>query len=226
MRFSRTDRPLGLSALAVAAAALVPALTAQAGEVYVQGGFAGAGVGFAQPVGDAFTLRADVMGIGTRSGDYNIDGTEYRGRLKLNRAALFGDWFVSGGGFRLTAGLGAHDASLELTTSRVGQTVNIGSRTLVLTAGDRFEAKVEYPKTMPYLGVGYGHHGSATGWGFVFDAGVFIGKAKVTGQAVGAGFTAAGVTQADVDAELQQIRDDRTDLKVLPQVTFGANYRF
>ncbi|MET0210022.1 MAG: hypothetical protein ABW220_13340, partial [Burkholderiaceae bacterium] len=61
---------------------------------------------------------------------------------------------------------------------------------------------------------------------FIFDVGVFFGRAKVSGAASGPGFTAAGLTQADVEQQLQRIRDDDTDWRVLPQVTFGASYRF
>lgn len=214
------------SLAAAACAALACATPAAAGELYLQGGFAGGGIGYAQPITQQFTVRADVMTIGHRSDTFTEEGIDYRGKLKLDRVALFGDWFVGGGGFRLTGGLGAHDARLDLTAGGAGQTVTIGSRTLVLTASDRFDVQIEYPTVMPYLGIGYGHHQALPGWGFVFDVGVFIGKAKVSGQASGAGFIASGLTQADVDAELQEIRDNAGDLKVLPQVTFGASYRF
>lgn len=202
------------------------ATASQAADIYLQGGFAGAGIGIAQPMGEHFGLRADVMTAGSREGDYDEDGINYRGTLRLNRGAVFGDWFVTGGGFRLSAGIGVHDAKLDLVVRGAGQQVTIGTRTLILTASDRYDVKIEYPRVMPYLGLGYGHQRAEPGWGFVFDLGLFFGRAKVTGQASGAGFTAAGLTQADVDAETQQIREDLGNLRVLPQVTFGASYRF
>lgn len=229
-RSPHRDKPtrpsLRLTAWLTAAGALACIAPVQAGEVYLQGGFAGAGIGYAQRLDDRFTVRADVLATGKRSDTYEEEGIDYRGTLKLNRVAVFGDWFVLGGGFRLTGGLGAHDAKLDLTANGAGQVVTIGSRTLVLTASDRFDVQIEYPKTMPYLGLGWGHHHVQPGWGFLFDVGVFIGKAKVTGQASGAGFTAAGLTQADVDAEVNEIRDNAGDLKVLPQLTFGVSYRY
>jgi len=221
--------PTPRSALGVLAAGLLFAAAlpqAYAADVYLQGGFAGGGVGIAQPLGDRFALRADVMTTGNRNDTYDEEGINYRGKLKLGRAAVFGDWFVTGGGFRLSAGVGAHDAKLDLAASGAGQTVTIGSRSVVLGAGDRFDVQIEYPRTMPYLGVGYGHHRAEPGWGFVFDVGAFFGRAKVTGQASGPGVTASGLTQADVETELGQIRNNLGDLRVLPQLTFGASYRF
>jgi hypothetical protein len=211
--------------IGAALAGLIAAPT-HAAEVYLQGGLFGAGIGIAQPMSESFALRADVMTAGSREGDYDEDGIRYRGKLQLNRVALLGDWFVTGGGFRLSTGLGLHNAKLDLNVSGAGQQVTIGTRTVTLTASDRYDVKIEYPRVMPYLGLGYGHQRAEPGWGFVFDVGVFFGRAKVTGQASGAGFTAAGLTQADVDAETQQIREDLGDLRVLPQVTFGASYRF
>lgn len=212
---------------AAAACAALGAAPARAGDVYFQGGFAGAGVGYALPLAAGFGLRADVMSIGSRRDTYvDDDGVEYRGKLRNDRVALFGDFFPGGGGFRLSAGVGYHDAKLDLSARGAGQVVTIGSRSLVLTAGDRFDVTIKYPRVMPYLGLGYGHHHAQPGWGFIFDVGVFFGRTKVSGQASGAGFTAAGLTQADVDAELQNIREDEADWRVLPQVTFGASYRF
>lgn len=212
----------------LAAAALCSiAHGASAAEVYLQGGFIGTGIGIAQPLDENFAVRADVLTLGgSRKGDYDEEGIRYQGTLKASRAAVFGDWFVTGGGFRLSAGVGVHQAKLDLTVRGAGQQVTIGTQTVTLTASDRYDVKIEYPRVMPYLGLGYGHHRAEPGWGFVFDVGAFIGRAKVTGQASGAGFTASGLTQADVDLEVRQIEENLGDLRVLPQLTFGASYRF
>ncbi|HEU4458324.1 MAG TPA: hypothetical protein VFR90_04310 [Methylibium sp.] len=208
-------------------ASIAAASAHAAGDVYFQGGFAGGGVGYALPLDARFGLRADVMTVGSRRDTYtDDDGVEYRGKLRNDRVALFGDFFPGAGGFRLSAGVGLHDARLDLSARGAGQVVTIGSRTLVLTAGDRFDVKIEYPRVMPYLGLGYGHHRAQPGWGFIFDVGLFFGRTKVSGGASGPGFAAAGLTQADVDAELQSIREDEADWRVLPQVTFGASYKF
>ena len=82
-----------------------------------------------------------------------------------------------------------------------GGTLDIGGTAYTTTPDDRFDVLIEFPKTTPYIGVGYGHHAAEPGWGFVFDAGASIGRAKVTGSASGPNLS-GNVTQADIDREL------------------------
>jgi hypothetical protein len=83
--------------------------------------------------------------------------------------------------------------------------------------------KIEFPKTTPYIGLGYGHQLS-TGWGFVFDLGASIGKAKVTESHSGNNFSL--IPQSDIDAEMAEIRDGAGKIKAIPMIAIGFNYRF
>lgn len=205
----------GLSSLAVAA---------HAGEVYAGIGLPGAMIGYAQPVSSSVTVRADVATLGRYSERRTEDGVPYEARIEAHRAGLFADWFVAGG-FRLTGGLTFNDIGARLDARGDGVTAwEIGGTTVVASPDDRLQVKVEYPKTTPYLGIGYGHQAAGSGWGFVFDLGASIGKPKVTETHSGPNM--ALVPQADIDAEMAEVRDEVGKVKVIPQLSVGVNYRF
>jgi hypothetical protein len=76
---------------------------------------------------------------------------------------------------------------------------------------------------MPYFGIGWGHQ-SGSGLRFSFDIGAAFGKAKVSYQLTGP--VANQVSQADIDAELAELRDGVAKIKAIPQVSFGIGYSF
>lgn len=93
------------------------------------------------------------------------------------------------------------------------------------SADDRFNARIKFPSATPYVGIGWGHHAAGPGWGFVFDLGGSIGRAKVEGSVSGPNLS-GNVSQADIDAELAQLRDGVGKVRFVPQVSIGASYRF
>jgi hypothetical protein len=195
-----------------------------AGEVYVGLGLPGVMLGYAQPLDSGVTLRGDFATLGSRSADGDEEGIRYTGTAKVQRIGLFADWFVAGGGFRLTGGLTSNDAGLKLTAGGNGAPINIGGTTYPTTPADRLDVVVKYPSTMPYVGIGYGHQSGSSGLGFVFDLGVAVGKPKVSATTQGPSLSQ--VSQADLDRELQELRDGVGSIKVLPQVSLGVSYRF
>jgi len=209
-----------------AAVLLASASFAHAGEVYGNIGLPGVMLGYAQPVSPNFTVRADLSTLGSYKERRTEDGIAYDAKINAHRAGLFGDWFVAGG-FRLTAGVTFNDVKANLDARGDGVTPwNVGGTTVVASPNDRFNVKVEYPKTTPYLGIGYGHH-QDSGWGFVFDLGASIGKPKVSETHSGPNIgNPAIVSQADIDAEMAEVRDSVGKVKVIPQISIGVNYRF
>lgn len=215
--FCRFRSSLVFAALAASAG------TPHAAEVYGGIGLPGAMIGFAQPVSDTVTLRGDFATLGSHDKDYDEDGIKYKGHLKTDRLGLFADWFPFNGGFRLTGGLTFNSWKLDLNAQGNGSTITIGNNTYALSANDRFDVTVEFPKTTPYLGIGYGHQ-KESGLGFLFDLGVSIGKAKLSESHSGPNLGSA--SQADIDKELAELRDGVGKVKVLPQLSIGLNYRF
>jgi len=198
--------------------------TARAADPYVAIGLPGIVVGVAQPLHERFTIRADYATLGSRDFDGNHEGIDYRGDARFNRVGLFGDWFISGG-FRLTIGATFNDGRMDLTALGDGTPITIGDTTYATTAADRFDAKVRFPDVTPYLGIGFGHHSEQVkGLSFLFDLGASIGQAKVTTSTQGP--LLGQVSQEDLDAETEQLREGVGKVKAIPQLTLGLAYRF
>lgn len=212
------------SRIALALATSVAAASAaHAGEVYGNLGFPGVMLGYAMPVSERLTLRADIATLGDRSDRRSEAGISYDASLKTTRVALLADWFPMAGAFRFTGGVTSNQYKIDLLATGAGGSLTIGNTTYPTTAADRFDVQVKFPSTTPYLGIGWGH-GVGSGLRFSFDLGAAIGKAKVSYQLSG---PAAGlVSQADVDAELAQLRDGVGKVRAIPQLSFGIGYSF
>ena len=207
--------------MALAALTLTAGVHAQ--EVYTGIGTHGVMLGYAHPLSSDFTLRGDFGTFGTRNRNERDGGIDYDGKLTYNRVGLFGDWFAFGNGFRFTGGVTFNNMKLDLVAKGNGQPITIGNNTYPTDSTDRLNVKVEFPKTTPYLGIGYGHQLSA-GWGFVFDLGASIGKAKISETHSGNNFSQA--SQSDIDAELAEVHDDVGKIQAIPMIAIGFNYRF
>lgn len=214
-----------MKALFLAAALAGGCAVAHAGDLYGAVGFPVAVVGYSQPLGDRFGLRVDAATVGSHHRTKDDPGIHYDGRLKANRLALLADWYVSGG-LRLTGGVTATDARATLYGVGTGGTITLGDTAYVTGPDDRFEVVARFPRTMPYLGLGYGMVPQADrGWGWNVDLGFAFGKPKITGRVLGSTLPAV-VTQQDIDLELADLRRDADRIKGLPQLTVGASYRF
>lgn len=211
----------------LAATLCTPALQAQ--EVYAGAGLFGVQVGYAHSLGQSFNLRADHVTMGSRSDTQVESGTTYRGQLDLSRTALLADWFpFERSSFRLTGGVSINKIGMDLTAGGAGTKVDINNKSYTLGPNDTLNIQVKLPNSTPYLGFGWGHKPNSKGWGFHTDLGVLVGSFKVSetrgGALANAG--ALGVTQADMDKELAEVRDSVAKLKFLPQITLGVSYRF
>jgi len=214
-----------LIALATLAAVSTRQAQAQAGEAYAEAGFPLLTLGYAQPLNSHFGLRADVGLTGSFHRDGKESGIEYNGTFTHNRLGLFADVFPFEGRFRFTGGLTVNQTRLKLRSNFDGVTpVTINGKTVVPPSDYYFNADVTMPKVTPYLGIGWGHEMSASGLHFVGDIGASIGRAKlkVDTNIVGS----YGITQADVDAETQDLHDNVGKISIIPQFSFGLSYQF
>lgn len=212
----RTVAPL-FAALALVAG------TAQAGELYTKLGVPGVMLGYSQPFGPLFGLRADYGTVGERTDRRTENGISYDTKLKLNSAAVLADWFPFAGSFRLTGGITSNQYKLDLLASGAGGSLSIGNTTYATTANDKFNVQVKFPSSAPYVGLGWGH-GEGNGLRFSVDLGARIGKATVSYALSGP--LAGQVSQADIDAELADLRDGVGKVRVIPQISFGLGYSF
>lgn len=208
--------------------ALLAAIAALGGTAHAQDFYAGVGLpglytlGVAQPVSPSFGLRAEYAGGLSVNKDGNQDGINVTGSFKANRGAAFADWFPTGGGFRLVGGVTFNDIKAEFNATGTGSST-INGKTVNL-AGETFNVQVKYPSTTAYLGLGYGHQRSEPGLGFYADVGVMLGSFTATTSTTMVG--KQGITQADVDAQNQKIRDSVGGLSALPSASVGLLYRY
>jgi hypothetical protein len=205
--------------LAVAEACAAPA--AFAGELYTGLSLPGLTLGYAGSWAPAWGLRGEFAGGLTLSSDGQREGLNYDGHLKAARGSLLVDWFPLGNSFRLTGGATQNDYTVTLNGK--GSTGSINGKPVDLT-GESFRVDVAYSHTTPYLGLGWGHGTTGSGLGFYFDVGAQFGRftAETSTSVVGK----YGITQADVDAESQKVRDTVARYTVLPSLGLGVSYRF
>lgn len=213
-----------LLAVSIALACLSGSALAQSAGVYGVVGTGGLGVGVNVPVGPALGFRGE-LGQYSTTDTYTEDQITYKGDLKLKGNGVFVDFRPFAGNFRLVGGMGFGGTSAELDAQASNGTVTIDGQRFD-ASGNTLSARIKYPSTMPYVGIGWGHgRVSEPGWTFALDLGVSIGKPKVTLTGSG-GLLAQSGAAAAIAAEEQKVQDDLNSAKVLPVIKFAVGYQF
>lgn len=227
MRAARTTQGvsprIGATLLAIGCLTM-PACNADAQEAYLTGGTLGVGPGVAINLGTHFGLRADVEGLGF-NGSASVDGGRYEGRVKLLQGGLYGDLFpFASSGFRLSAGVLINDDSFDghAVPNALGNYV-IGS-TYVPAVGPAPEANITLPRAMPYIGLGYGHHRPARGFGLAVDLGVAYGRPRVAYSVPS--IYQLFATPQNIALEEQRLNDKVSGYRWYPVAQITLTYRF
>lgn len=184
-------------------------------------------LGYAKPVGESWGLRAEYAGGLKLSQDGTSNGVTYTGSVNASLFGAFADWYPFGNGFRLVGGLTANDIKTSLIGAGSG-TATINGKTVNMT-NETFNVDIKFPSSSPYLGIGYGHQKSNdAGFGLHADIGVMFGTftSSVTTSLVGKTFSGQTISQADIDAQTQNMRNSLTNVNVVPHFAVGATYRF
>lgn len=212
------------SSLTLTIALLAP-FAANAAEVYGGVGFPGLTLGYSQKMTDSVSLRGEYSGGLSLSRSGTRDGIDFNGKVKASAVGLFGDYYpMADSGFRGTGGVTFNDIKASLASTGNNGTATINGKPVNLN-GLFYNVDLKYPSVTPYLGIGYqSKRGATPGWGFMVDAGVMIGKFDTSTQQNIAG--TQGITQADVDAQTNKVRESVSKLSVLPKFTIGAVYSF
>jgi hypothetical protein len=214
----------------LAGAAYLSGGAAQAQSVYAGIGIAGLSAGYAHTYSDLLGARAELGWVPSLSRSFVEDGIEYTGSVRGLRASALFDLHPLRGGFRLTAGLSGGDLSGEFSGApSSGSTITIGGATVNVGPADRYSAAIEMPSVMPYLGFGWGHAPSR-GWGFHADVGALIGSATVSGSLSPSLRAKIALSGRDPDAELEReldtIRETAGELSLIPVLSIGLSYRW
>ena len=117
-------------------------------------GTTGVEIGVAERVGGAAGLRmsAEFLKVGR---NFESDGATYDTKLKFSSLGLYGDYFITGGGFRLSAGavIGTRKATGNAVATNGTLSINGSSYP---AAGESVGAEAKFPSAAPYIGIGYG----------------------------------------------------------------------
>ncbi len=222
-------RPL-LPVLLVLAATAGAAVPAAAQSVYAGVGTTGVFAGYGHRYGPTLGARAELAWLPGVERSFTEDGVAYSGELRSLRGTALADWHPFGGVFRISAGLSGVDASGSFTGApAVGSSITIGGATVPVGPADRYDVAVRLPSAMPYLGIGWGHSG-AKGWGVHADLGVLFGSPTLSGTlspSLRAKIAATGRDpDAELERELQTVRDTAAKFDVVPVASIGVGYRW
>jgi hypothetical protein len=195
------------------------------GDLYLQGGTQGVGLGYAFPVTPWFGMHADINGFGLAhqftSGDVNYDA-----HLHLLSGGTYLDLFpFRDSGFRVTAGAMFSDDTLSGNAVPTNGTYTFNGTTVVAPPGTGVSATVRYPTVRPYFGLGFGHKPTASsGFGFVADLGFAYGTPHVDYDVSPDLVTAAGAN--NVAAEEQNLENTASHWRFYPVLQVGVSYHF
>ena len=170
-----------------------------------------------------FRVRTDLSGESSTDSNRNINGTFYNYENKSISLGSYLDWHPFNSAFRLSGGIHINDMKTSLK-GKTNSSVAINSNSIALGT-NTFNVDFSFPTVTPYLGIGYNNISvDSPGFHFFADAGVMIGKydATTTTNLIGS----QNVTTADVDAEMNTLRNALFRNGYIPTANFGLTYRF
>jgi hypothetical protein len=195
--------------------------------VAVTGGLSGVGLDAGVNINSYLGARITVAGL---SVDHNgVYGTSvpWTAKLKLFQAGLLGDVYPFQGVFRVSAGVVDDGNKLSLTAQPSSGTYTFNGTTYGASQIGSASGLVEWRKTNPYLGIGWGNLAGSRGFHFTSDVGVLLsGSAKTVISVVCANAQVCPDLTANVAAENAKLQNDVDKLKVWPVLRFGIGYAF
>lgn len=153
----------------------------------------------------------------------NGNDTNYTGHLNLESLEALADWHPFTGSFRISGGLVYNNNNLSMTAQPgAGGTVSIGGISYPVGSGQSVDAKIDFNKVAPYLGIGWGRTPKNSGLSFTSDIGIlFQGspKASVTTNIT-------GVAAADINKANSDLNSSLNNFKIYPVISIGVGYTF
>lgn len=199
----------------VLAALPTAAFAADYGTVYTQLGTNGLGVGYAASVAPNWAARGQFnsfkQSFAGNVGDFG-SGSTLTVEINFNSVPLLADWYPGDGGFRVSGGAVFNNNKITMAGNG-----DVNGKPATVNAEIKMSDSLS-----PYLGIGYATRPKdAKGFGFNYDLGVMFQNPKVSMTATG-----AGVSQADIDAQVAKVQDAMNNLKTMPVFGIGISYSF
>lgn len=219
--------------LACAAALSLPMAARADDSVHVgiaaTAGLSGFGADLGLNLNSYVGLRGTLAGVSIdHNGNYGTN--EYwQASARLFQAGLLVDGYPFAGGFHLTAGI-VHDGNrVSLTTHPASNgTYTFNGDTYTASEISSASASVDWGKSVPYLGLGWGNLAGSTGLHFTTDLGVLITGSPDTQINVTclAGPQVCTQLATDVAAEQTKLQNKVHNLSVWPVLRFGIGFAF
>jgi len=214
----------------LAAVLLAPLLTLPAAapadtSLGIRGGTLGGGVELSHAFGPHTGFRVNVDAY-NRSQSSNEDNIQYDAKLKLQTTSLSLDWFPLANNFRFTLGAVVNGNKLTMHGQPTGGTFTINDHTYTAAEIGSLDAKVDFNRSVPYFGIGYGRPINS-GLSLIFDLGVLFQGSPKSHIDVTCGTTVqCNQIQSDAAAEQARLDDSLHNFKYYPVISLGLAYTF
>jgi outer membrane protein W len=187
--------------------------------ISLKAGTLGVGVDIEHMFNKKHALRFNINGLKV-SKTKTLDDVKYDLDLKLLNAGLLYDYHPWEGSFRLSVGVYYNGNKIEGSATPASN-VTIGNTTYTPAQVGRIDAKIDFKKIAPYIGIGWSST-ETKGWHFTADIGVmYSGTPKVSLKT-----TSNLVSQADIEQEIQNVKDDIKKYRWWPVLTIGIQKKF
>jgi hypothetical protein len=194
----------------------------------VTAGLSGVGADIGVNINDFVGLRGTIAGFDIdRNGNYGTS-VGWDAKLKLFQAGLLVDVYPFAGGFHLTGGAVQDGNKFTLTGQPSGGTYTFNGNSYPASQVGSAAATVDWSKTVPYLGLGWGNLAGSRGLHFTSDLGVLITGSPKSALAVtcNADPATCATMTADVQQEQVRLQNDVHNLSFWPVVRFGIGFSF
>lgn len=199
--------------------------------VALTAGLSGIGADLGVNINDYVGLRATGAYFSiSKNGNYGTN-VSWQGTLRLLQAGALLDVFPFAGAFHLTAGAVQDGNRFSLTGQPTSGNFTFNGNTYPSADVSSASGTVQWNKTVPYVGLGWGNLASSRGLHFTSDLGALITgspNASVSVVCSAAG-QSAGVCPAlanDVAAEQTKLQNDVHRLTFWPVFRIGVGFAF
>lgn len=186
------------------------------------------GVGMEVSVGLTRTFALRAGGYLFRQGfNSTIDSIRYDADVDLNSGAVYADWHPFANGFRVSAGV-AYNGNKAKVNALSAESYNIGGTEYTPEDIGSLNGDVTFREVAPYLGLGWGRApDSVSGFSWTVDAGVlFQGKPRVDLSSANGLLSESEQLRADIEAEVDNVREDVEKFRYYPVLQLGVMYSF
>lgn len=152
--------------------------------------------------------------------DKMINEVDYDVELELKSMYAMIDWYPWENNFRFSAGILSNSNQINGTANSSNQQIDFNGTVFNLADAGAVAYDVEFEPTVGYLGVGWGNAARGGGLSVFADLGLmYQGSSKV--DLTVENQEAIGLSQSDIDQEINDIEEEIDKFKLYPVITIG-----